>query len=378
MSTTRRQQSIPVIRKLYDDAAAFRFVQAVRLLERFAALSCQDGSSLASKPVARFLPPTSESVRFHANSSLSFAPSEIDSISLDNSAADTHRQPQLTVNFISLTGAAGVLPYHYTELLLQRLKLKDKTLAAFFDLFNHRTISLFYQASVKYRLPLEYERNKLNPLPGSATDSHTQVLLSLVGLGTKKLTQRLYTRDESLLYYAGLFSSKIRTAHGLSQILQHHFRIPVEIKEFIGEWQDLIDDVRTRMPSVENRRGQNNSLGKSVMLGRKGWFAQAKFHVILGPLSPTQLHQFAPGTATLKALDEIVRLYVNFEHSYEFIMRIRRADIPGRIALSKAQPPVMGWNTWLASSALRSADPEQTVDIPVSPRRIKISPATFK
>lgn len=375
MSTTRRQQDTPVIDKLFDDATAFRFIQAVRLLERFATLATPESSSFARSPVARFLPPSSESVRFHANSSLSFPAAEIDSITLDNAESAAPRQPHLTVNFISLTGATGVLPYHYTELLLQRQKLKDATMAAFFDLFNHRTIALFYQASVKYRLPLEYERRKLNPIQGSDTDSHTQVLLSLIGLGTKKMAQRLYTHDESLLYYAGLFSSRIRTSHGLSQILQHHFRIPVEIKEFIGEWQELIDDVRTRMPSVENRRGQNNSLGKSVMLGRKGWFAQAKFQVILGPLSREQLHQFAPGAATLKALDEIVRLYVNFEHSYEFIMRIRRDDIPDRIALNKQRPPVMGWNTWLASSASRSSDREQTVDIPVSPRRIKLSAA---
>lgn len=371
MSTTRRRQNTSVIRKLFDDPQQFRFTQAVRLLERFASLNNASGTAFAKNPVARFLPPPSEAIRFHSKPSLAFPASELDSIALDDTESTTPRQTHLTVNFLGLNGASGVLPYHYTEMLLQRLKMKDAGMAAFFDLFNHRTISLYFQAAVKYNLPLEYERKKLNPVPGSETDNHTQALLSLIGLGTKKLTRRLYTHDESLLYYAGLFSCKMRTSRGLQQILQHHFQIPVAIKEFIGEWQELIDDVRTRLPGMENRRGQNNCLGKSVMLGRKGWFAQGKFRIILGPLSHQLLDQFAPGTATLKALDEIVRLYVNYEHGYEFIMRIRRTDIPERISLNSRKAAVMGWNTWLAASRGHAPGKGDTVDIPVSPRRLK-------
>ena len=43
-----------------------------------------------------------------------------------------------------------------------------------------------------------------------------------------------------------------------------------------AEWQDLIDDVRTMLPSKIHPSGRNNCLGRSVMLGHKGWFAQGK------------------------------------------------------------------------------------------------------
>ena len=276
----------------------------------------------------------------------------------------------MQVNFMGLTGSNGILPYHYSELVLKRLKIKDKSMMNFFDLFNHRLISLFYQASVKYHLPLEHERKKLHTSSGSDSDSPTRILLALIGLGTNGLDNRLYTKDDSLLYYSGLFTKKVRTSTGLKQIIFNHFSIPVEIREFIGQWQELIDDVRTRLPGFAIPRGQNNQLGKSVMLGRKGWFAQGKIQIILGPLTAQQLHTFAPGTSTLKALNELVKLYINFEHDYDFIMRIRRSDLPGATRLLRAKPPILSWNTWLSSDKNYYGGSNAIVDIPVSARRL--------
>ena len=370
MSTTSRRKNTPVISQLEQRPFDFSFQQAVRLLERAAVFVDPASPAFAKNPVARFTPPANEVVRFHSRPSLSFPSAELDSITVRKNA-NSPNQWRMFVNFLGLAGSCGVLPYHYSELVQQRLKHKDKSLLDFLDLFNHRTISLFYQASTKYNLPLEYERKQLNPLPGTEGDNHTQVLLSLIGLGSRGLQRRLHTKDESLLYYAGLFTSKVRSASGLKQIIRHHFGIPVEISEFIGQWQELIDDVRTRLPSPSAPRGQNNQLGKSLMLGRKGWFAQGKIRIILGPLSKEQLPNFAPGTATLKALDEIVRLYINFEYDYDYVMRIRRTDIPERIRLNKATPSIMGWNTWLSTRTGKYTGTDTTVDIPVSANRLR-------
>jgi type VI secretion system protein ImpH len=370
MSTTRRRKDTSVVKQLAQRPFDYTFKQAVRLLERAATFLNHDARAFAKNPVARFSPPANEVVRFHSRQSMSFPSAELENISIKKNDAAPN-QWRVFVNFMGLTGSSGVLPYHYSELVLQRFKHKDKSMMNFLDLFNHRTISLFYQASTKYNLPLEYERKKLNPPPGGDTDNHTQILLALIGLGSRGLQHRLYTKDESLLYYAGLFSSKVRSPSGLKQIINNHFGIPVEIKEFIGQWQELIDDVRTRLPGFAVPRGQNNQLGKSLMLGRKGWFAQGKIRIILGPLSSDQLHNFAPGTATLKTLDEIVRLYINFEYDYDYVMRIKRADIPDRIRLNKMTPSIMGWNTWLSPKVGKYTDSQTTVDIPVSAHRLR-------
>lgn len=369
MSSTSRRENTSVIHGLLARPYNYSFKQAVRLLERAAAYFSGKAPAFSKNPVARHAPPSSEAVRFHARQSLSFPASEISKIDDQQTHAGTS-QWHMHVSFMGLTGGNGVLPYHYSELVLKRLKIKDKSMADFLDLFNHRLISLFYQASVKYHLPLEHERKKINTLPGSDNGGHAKILMALIGLGTNGLNQRLYTSDESLLYYSGLLSSKVRTASGLQQMIFNHFSIPVEIRQFIGQWQELIDDVRTRLPGNSFPRGQNNQLGNSVMLGRKGWFAQGKIQIVLGPLTTRQLHTFSPGTPTLKALNEIVKLYINFEHDYDFVMRIRRSDIQGTVRLSGVKPPILSWNTWISSNKSQPVNSHDIVDIPVSARRL--------
>ena len=257
----------------------FSFFQAVRLLERTAVYQSTTDKLENSpqknpptrhtqNPIARFTPPETEIIRFQSHQALRFPATEI--VSLDRRKNRSGEQQwRILIDFLGLTGAMGVMPYHYTEFLLQRLRLKDPSMAAFFDLFNHRTISLFYQAGTKYSLPIEYERKKLFPTPSNPTDTATHSLLSLIGLGTDHITAAMHNPRESFLYYSGLLSQQIRTASGLENMLRHHFNIPVQIREMVGQWQDLIDDVRTSLPTKARSLGQNARLGRSVIVGRR-------------------------------------------------------------------------------------------------------------
>ena len=378
MSTPRRRASLTVIDALQDTPQAFGFFQAVRLLERaeilrtttpLQAVESKKSAYTVKNPVAQFVPPNTEIVRFHGNHSLNFPDHELLSIQLKS---DTHQQWQLVINFMGLTGSMGVLPHHYTELILQRLKNKDHSLSHFLDLFNHRSISLFYQASCKYRLGLEYERNKLKPQALTKTDTHTQALLSLIGLGTPKLTQGLQINEESLLYYSGLFNQQLKTSEGLRQILQRHFNMQVEVQDFVAQWQDLIDPVRTRLVSKQQPKGQNACLGRSAILGSKCWYAQGKIRIILHAANQQQLNQFAPGTKGLSALNELVRLYVGSEHDYDCILRVRRADIPNAIQLKRQKPPVLGWDTWFNAISINSQlAGKDRLDIKISAGRLR-------
>ena len=381
MPSSNRRKNPSVSQKLLEAPYEYGFLQTVRILERLARSknSNKDEAkprqrAASGNPVAVFVPPWSEAIRFRVNQTLRFSSSEVAKIALNTKNIDSETpamQWSVKVNFIGLTGTQGVLPYHYTEMILRRLKLKDESLLKFFDLFNHRTISLFFQSSSKYRLPLEYERKKLNPPARQKRDSHTQMLLSLIGMGTSNLNDRLYTSDESLLGYSGLLSHQIRTASGLKQILQQHFRIPVKILEFVGQWQELIDDVRSKLPSKREPVGQNIALGKSVMLGKRGWFAQGKIRIILGPLSKKQAQKFAPGTKALYAINEIVKFYVRMEHDYDFIVRIKRRDLLDKAQFNRESPPVMGWNTWVVSKPKQHYNEDETLDISISAKQFQ-------
>ena len=370
MSTKGWRKNTSITRKVTESPFDFQFLQAVRLLERSAVFEKEAmQSNISTNPIARFTPPGSESIRFKTNQSLAFCSSEVDDIQrIDKKSGAA--QWEMIVNLMGLTGSMGVLPYHYTELILKRQKLKDETMEVFFDLFNHRILSLFFQASVKYNLPIHYERNRLHHSVKNQYEPQTRALLSLIGMGTEGLTDRLYTKDESLVYYSGLLTQKIRTATGLQQILKSHFNIPVEIDQFVGQWQDLIDDVRTKLPEFTNPMGRNVCLGRSAMLGKRGWFAQGKIHIILGPLNKKQLSTFAPGTFALKALNELVRMYVGMENDYDFIIRIKKSDIPEKIQLGKKEPAIIGWNTWLSNKPADFDNRNRTIDISVSASRL--------
>ncbi len=372
MSTARWRKNTSVIARLTDNPYQFPFLQAVRLLERSAVYEKdteQNRAAFNHQPVAQFTPPSSEAVRFRTNHALHFQSAEISHLHTRQTSKNNKRW-ELSVNFMGLTGSQGVLPYHYTELVLKRLKLKDKSISNFLDLFNHRTISLFYQASCKYRLPLEYERKKLNPPVKRKHDDHSQVLMSLIGLGTPGLQNRLGIRDETLFYFGGLLSQQIRTTTGLKQILKSYFAIPVEVREFIGQWQELIDDVRTRLPGREFPRGQNNCLGRSVMLGKKGWFAQGKINIVLGPLDREQLQLFAPGSRSLRSLNELIQFYAGMEYDYDIVIRVKRRDLPDKIQLGGKNRPMIGWNTWLSNKGPQASRKDDIIEIRISANNI--------
>jgi type VI secretion system protein ImpH len=369
MPTKSWRKNIAVTDRLTETPYEFQFLQAIRLLERSVMFERKDSRhDIPCNPVARFTPPSSEILRISTNPSLAFPSAEIQSIERFHESSEASPW-RMVVNIMGLTGSMGVLPYHYTELVLDRLKQKDNAMESFLDLFNHRILSLFFQASIKYNLPLQFERARLHQRRKDKRDPHTQALLSLIGMATDGLANRLYTKDESLVYYSGLFSQRVRTATGLRQILSSQFGIPVEIDQFIGQWQDLIDDVRSRLPDKANPQGRNVCLGRNTMLGKRGWYAQGKVHIILGPLDKQQLDRFAPGTHALKALNELARMYVGMDNEYDFIIRIKKREIPERTQLCKQSMPIVGWNAWLTSKT-PYYDINETMDIAVSASRL--------
>src|SRR5262249_9540637 len=125
--------------RLFTEGYAFDFFQAVRLLERL---------EPARRLVGQDGPPRDEAGRFPAHLSLAYPSSrgiyEIEKASPRPLPGGSGlRSPaQMVVTFMGLTGPKGILPQHYTELLM-RLEREAKgpekrALRAWLDLFNHR------------------------------------------------------------------------------------------------------------------------------------------------------------------------------------------------------------------------------------------------
>ncbi|MBK9968563.1 MAG: type VI secretion system baseplate subunit TssG [Holophagales bacterium] len=206
---------------LYSEPYRFSFFQAVRLLER---------TSPGKEGVGRAVRPGNEIVRFRSHPSLAFPPSEIVELKAPPPGQED-RPPEMTINFIGLTGPQAVLPYPYTELVRERISHKDTALWAFLDIFNHRFASLFYRAWEKYRFPIAYERQN--------EDAFTEYLFDLIGMGTPGLRGRMAVNDQALLLYAGHLAQKPHSASSIASILRDYFRVPADIVQFQGQWFPL-------------------------------------------------------------------------------------------------------------------------------------------
>jgi len=322
-------------RLLREHPGRFDFFQAVRLLLRL--------SSRA--PGDRFFSAEHDAVRFAADPSLAFPPSNIGEIQWDGAT------PRMLVTFMGLTGSAGVLPRSYSAFLLSRIRERDNTLADFFDLFNHRMISLFYRAWEKYRYWVPYERE--------GADRVSKYLTCLIGLGTVGLQNQLGIGDERLLFYTGLLSLETRSATALRQLLEDFFDVPVEVEQFVGVWRNL---ARTDQCVFDDRESFSEQLGVAAVVGDAIWDQQSRIRLRLGPLTQEQYLNFLPSGNAWKPLRELTRFFCGPELEVETQLILKQKEVPrcdlGKDDLAGTR---LGWFTWMRSGMEFDRSPGDTV-----------------
>ncbi len=309
-------------RLLVDEPYRFAFFQAVRLIQRLAPGPARLGG---------YGSPSGEAVRFRAHQSLAFPASEIQSL-----AFPPERPPEMTVNFMGLTGPEGVLPILYTDFVRERIRVRDTALADFLDIFNHRLLSLFYLAWEKYRPAIGFEQG--------ATDPFCEYLYCLLGLGTPGLRGRREIPDESLLFSGGLLMMHTRPALVLEEVLGGYFGAPAEVEQFAGAWQRLDEDALCRLG---HERG-SASLGVGAVVGDEIWSAQSGIRIRLGPLTLAQYRAFLPGGDAHHQLRAWVSYFGGLEFDVELQLILRRQEVPScKLAGDERQGPRLGWTSWL-------------------------------
>ena len=296
MATARWGTPAPVSQRIGADPHGFDFFQAVRLLERI-----QRERRASDGPPDGTRSSDTEAVRFQASSSLSFAAGSIASLGTGDAVPDEEQgqaaPAQMQVAFLGLTGSGGVLPQHYTELLIRRLRTRDFALRDFLDLFNHRTVSMFYDAWCKYRVPVNWERARLDQ---DADDMFPQSLRCIVGVGTPHLQQRLAVPDDTLLFYAGYMARQPRSAIALQAMLADYLQLPVTVEQFQGRWIALDRGECSFLPGPQFPGGQYAQLGVDAIAGARVWDVRSKFRLRIGPIGYDQFLQLMPDGSTLQ------------------------------------------------------------------------------
>jgi type VI secretion system protein ImpH len=309
--------------QLLDSGYRFDFFQAVRLLRAMYA---------GRKPVGGYEDPAEEVVRFHAHNTLSFPASEVYEVAAP-SDVQSGGPAHMWVTFMGMTGPMGALPTHYTATLSDSATRGESApLAAFLDIFTHRFVSLFYRAWEKYRFPIAYERGD--------TDTFSDHLFCIIGLGTAGLQQRLSFNDQILLYYSGLLSQRPRSASALAGLLQDYFAVPVHVEQFTGESFLMNPDTLTSLGS------QNHQLGVTTVLWQEVFDPQARFRVSIGPLPFAGFRDFLPSEPGYQRLVELTRFFVGDEMNFEVEPLVELDDVPA-CSLGANSAIRLGWSMWM-------------------------------
>ncbi|MFH1146590.1 MAG: type VI secretion system baseplate subunit TssG [Pseudomonadota bacterium] len=321
MAPEKRQSDPSLEDRLFREFYGFSFFSAVHLLERLFP---------EKKPLGETLTPAEEVVRFAAKTGFAFPPSDISKLE----HADRQKPVEMEVAFMGLIGPSGVLPHWYNELALERAREKDFSLTAFFDIFHHRLISLFYLAWKKHQFVMGYR-------PG-AGDRFSNYLLALIGLATPGLAGATGLPAEALVFYSGLLSRPVASAPAIEAAVGYLSGSKVEIEQFVERLIPLSPEDRTQLGL------SNAGLGVDAVCGESVWENQSKFRIIMGPMDYKHFQCLMPTGKLLPAIFSAVRYMVGIESEFEIRLVLQREDIPGcTLGAPGPDSPRLGWSTWL-------------------------------
>lgn len=328
----------PVDQDLFDKPYSYEFFQAVRVLEKVFPMR---------KSIGKDALPAEEVVRIRSRIALDSPASEVHQLQhVENDSGSTL---EMTVNFMGMIGVSGVLPTHYTELAVDRIRHRDTALWAFLDIFTHRTVSMFFRAWAKYRFPIDYERGN---------DDFTKFLFDFCGLGTLGLRGRMDVPDESLLPYAGLISQRPHSVNAVENIVEDYFGIRARIAAFHGQWLKLNGGDLTRVGK------QKNTLGINTIVGSRVWDQQSKFRLKLGPLTIDKFQAFLPVGSGHRSLKSIVDLMVGFELDYDVQLCLDKNQVPKTILTTRAmRRPMLGWTSFLKTLSSEHDDEQLVLEL---------------
>lgn len=356
VQTIARAAANSPLGKLLRTPSQFDFFQAIRLISQSASRPSAEAQRAVTQPPALL----ERLVRFRAKAGHGFPSSAIEALEIsdsDTSGDGGRGVAEMTVTFMGLAGVGGVLPAHYTQTLLDRLREKDFSFRDFLDMFNDRLVWQFWHAWEKNRFYIGFERaRREHPV---SEDLFTMALYSLVGMGTRGLRNRQAVPDDALLYYSGHFAHFPRSAIALGQLIGDYMQVPVEIRQFQEQWMYLQSSDWTRLGSASPGSPANNRLGVTAIAGERIRDMENKFRVRLGVLDYGTFCRYLPGQPGFVALGQLTRSYAGPSLDFDVQLVLSRDAVP-YCELALTGGAQLGWNTWLFNKAM-NRDPDDAV-----------------
>ncbi|MGK3144618.1 type VI secretion system baseplate subunit TssG [Pantoea sp. C2G6] len=152
--------------------------------------------------------PADDPVRFAPHPGMGFPASELKTVEYDEE--DEGKPPVIRATFMGLYGVDSPLPTAYLDDITQRRE-GHEALQGFLDIFSHRILTQFYRIWRKYSYPATFE-------PGGS-DSISQSLLGLVGLGIPGTARHIATPVSRFLSLLGVLQQPGKTQEGMQALV---------------------------------------------------------------------------------------------------------------------------------------------------------------
>lgn len=319
MDGAQRKSNAALGEELAAHGHQFGFFAAVTLLHRL---------SKQGVPVGELGPLREEVVRFRHATSLSFHSSDIESIIVPENGPI-----RLTSTFLGLFGASSPLATQLCEDVLRAEEEDQPQLRAFYDLFHHRLISLYYRAWKKYRLAASFRED--------TEDIATKRMLCMVGVDAHGVRAESGLNRLEVLELAPLLSMRSRPPRVLVLALERLLPgLTVRLEQFVErkaviDWED-----RMQVGVRCNRLGVDYTLGARVL------DRTARFRVILGPVDYDACETFMPGGPRYPVLRRVIEQFTRGTLECEVDVLLNDEQAPG-YCLGSQRGSLLGFNTRL-------------------------------
>lgn len=308
----------PLVQRLTGEAQHFGLFQAIRLLEAF---------HPEAAPVGHQGPPGREVVRLAGVLGLSFPASDIER--LERIATQRYR---LETSILGIYGVDSPLPEVYTEELLDQDEPEREQ--EFYDIFQHRLLSLLYRAWVRPRYDVQFKAGGRDRLSGW--------LRQLVHVDAAPEDGPL--ARQRLLGFAGLLAQQPRSAATLLAMARTSFRdVEIELEPFLERWVTLAADQQLRLGQGSTR------LGRDAILGARIRDCSGSFLLLVSAPDLSTYRSYLPDGDRLAGLGELVSLFNT--DLLDMIVELRLAPLAPASSRLGVESTRLGWSAWLGDPA---------------------------
>lgn len=325
MPAAHRHRTADLRRRLLEAPQAFEFFQAVRILGH--ALATEAGNGVGR-------------IRYRTCTSLTHPVGDITSIrvlredkpivDIDEAVAalsDPAVEVEVTQAFMGLLGVHGTLPLGYTELFaLGEGSRRDNAAGAFLDALCQRPMARYVDAW-RYQHPaLGYEDTGESGLERAMKALSGRIPVEsepAAGSGGP-------VTDDHMARVCAAMRQHPMSAPYLGQVLSACLRVPVRVKDGVGAWYDIPDEMQARLG------GPHAVLGQGAVMGTRMWQRHLRLQLHIGPMRLDRYDTFFANGEGLTALRQWLAALVGNTYEYEIILILHKDDVrTGRLGQSR-------------------------------------------